>query len=73
MNLRPSAELCGRWSVSLSSNQAQDILGEHRRILWAVHDRNADGAVAALSEHIRNTSRRLDPEIAAATESEASA
>ncbi len=59
-NLRASAELYRRWSVSLGGHDERDIPGEHRRILQAVLDRDADVAVAALSEHISATSRRLE-------------
>jgi DNA-binding GntR family transcriptional regulator len=57
-SLRDSAELYRRWSVPLSDDE-RDVTGEHRALLDAVLDRNVDAAVAALTDHINETSRRL--------------
>lgn len=56
--LRASAELYRRWSVPLGHEQ-RDIAGEHRKMLDALLDHNADDAVRLLTEHIRHTTNVL--------------
>jgi DNA-binding GntR family transcriptional regulator len=63
--LRDSAELYRRWSRRLGGDEDRDIPGEHRAILTAVLDRDADRAVALLTTHITHTTDVL---IAAAAE-----
>ncbi|MBV2354027.1 FCD domain-containing protein [Streptomyces sp. J2-1] len=58
-SLRDAAELYRRWSVPLGTG-SRDIAAEHREILRAVLDRDADAAVTALDAHIRRTTRALD-------------
>jgi DNA-binding GntR family transcriptional regulator len=57
-SLRDAAELYRRWSVPLSDDE-RDVAGEHQALLDAVLDRNVEAAVAALTDHINETSRRL--------------
>jgi DNA-binding GntR family transcriptional regulator len=54
MSLRDSAEVYRRWSVSLGTH-GRDVPAEHRRLLDAVLQRDADEAVAALVDHLRTT------------------
>lgn len=61
-SLRDAAELYRRWSVPLGGEH-RDIAGEHREMLQAVLDRDADRAVRALDEHIRHTSQVLIKEV----------
>ena len=53
--LRDSAELYRRWSRRLGDDEGRDVVGEHRSILAAVLDRDADRAEALLTNHIRHT------------------
>lgn len=57
-SLRDSAELYRRWSVPLG-HEDRDIAGEHKGILDAILARDADAAVALLTEHIQHTTRVL--------------
>jgi DNA-binding GntR family transcriptional regulator len=57
-SLRTSAELYRRWSVPLG-HEDRDISGEHRGMLDAVLDHDADTAVALLIAHIRHTTNVL--------------
>ena len=54
-SLRDSAELYRRWSRRLGHDEARDIPGEHRAIVAAVLERDADRAVALLTAHIART------------------
>ena len=54
--LRDSAELYRRWSRRLGHDEDRDIPGEHRAIVAAVLERDADRAVALLMAHIGRTS-----------------
>jgi DNA-binding GntR family transcriptional regulator len=60
-SLRDAAELYRRWSVPLS-NGHRDIAGEHRAMLQAVLDRDADRAPEVLRKHILETSQVLTEE-----------
>lgn len=57
-SLRDSAELYRRWSVPLG-HEDRDIAGERKGILDAILARDADAAVALLTEHIQHTTRVL--------------
>jgi DNA-binding GntR family transcriptional regulator len=56
--LRDSAELYRRWSVPLSAER-RDVAAEHRAVLEAVVDRDADQAASTLKEHISHTTQLL--------------
>ena len=58
-SLRDSAELYRRWSKRLGDDAGRDIPSEHREILAAVLDRDADQAVALLTAHIGRTTNVL--------------
>ncbi|AWT51478.1 GntR family transcriptional regulator [Mycolicibacterium smegmatis] len=58
LSLRESAELYRRWSAPLHDRD-RDIPGEHRAIIEAVVDRDADLAAALLCKHIRRTTDKL--------------
>jgi DNA-binding GntR family transcriptional regulator len=58
MSLRDSAEVYRRWSVSLAHHD-RDVAAEHQRLLDAVLVRDADEAVAALTDHLRMTQALL--------------
>jgi DNA-binding GntR family transcriptional regulator len=57
-SLRESAELYRRWSVPLGLEE-RDIAGEHRRILRALLDHDADTAAEFLTAHIQHTTNVL--------------
>lgn len=57
--LRASAELYQRWSLSLAHGEERDIPGEHRALLDAVLARNSDLAVEILDKHIALTTEIL--------------
>lgn len=58
-SLRQEAELYRRWSVSLGHEPDRDIAGEHRAILQAALDRDADLAAERLRDHIAHTAQLL--------------
>jgi DNA-binding GntR family transcriptional regulator len=58
-SLRDSAELYRRWSWALASDHARDIAGEHRQLRDFAVARNAEPAVAVLTEHIERAPREL--------------
>jgi len=58
-SLRDSAELYRRWYWALTDDHARDIAGEHRRLRDFAVARNAEPAVAALTEHIERAPREL--------------
>jgi DNA-binding GntR family transcriptional regulator len=60
--LRDEAELYRQWSVAAGRGKGRDIAEEHRAILKSAIARDAERATALLSEHIRLTSRLLQPE-----------
>ena len=53
-SLRESAELYRRWSVPMDHSR-RDIPAEHRAVLDAVLDHDADAAAARLEAHIQRT------------------
>lgn len=57
--LRDSAELYRRWYWALAEDQVRDLAGEHRALRDHALDRDADAAVATLSEHIDRAPRKL--------------
>ncbi|MEU6603159.1 GntR family transcriptional regulator [Streptomyces flaveolus] len=57
-SLRDSAELYRRWSVPLG-HDGRDIAGEHRALLEAVLERDAERAALELTKHIRHTTQVL--------------
>ena len=57
--LRDSAELYRRWSVSLEHEHERDVAGEHRGILEAILERDEELAVRRLVDHIQLTTRLL--------------
>lgn len=57
--LRDSAELYRRWSVPIGHDHARDVSSEHEALLDAALARDADGATAVLTEHLRRTARVL--------------
>jgi DNA-binding GntR family transcriptional regulator len=57
--LRDSAELYRRWYWALTEDQVRDIAAEHRQLRDHSLNRDADGAVAALTEHIGRAPRKL--------------
>lgn len=58
-NLRDSAEIYRRWSVSEVKGAARDIPAEHRAILEATLARDADRAAALLQQHFELTTKLL--------------
>jgi DNA-binding GntR family transcriptional regulator len=60
-SLRETTELYRRWSDSLSAQQEpRDVPAEHRALMEAALDRDADRAVALLTEHINKTASLLE-------------
>lgn len=57
--LREEAELYLQWSVSFGQEPDRDLPGEHRALLDASLDRDAEGAAGLLRDHIAHTSRLL--------------
>lgn len=57
--LRASAELYRQWSLPLGNEPTRGAAGEHRALVEAVLDRDADRAVAVLTAHIEYTTRVL--------------
>jgi DNA-binding GntR family transcriptional regulator len=75
-NMRDHSELYRRWSGTLSPGvERRDVAGEHRRLMEAVLDHDADLAVDLLADHLNLTTSILISYAASsgATESEASA
>lgn len=59
-SVREAAELYRRWSVPLGEErERRDVEAEHREILNATLDRDADRAVAALAKHISATTHLI--------------
>jgi DNA-binding GntR family transcriptional regulator len=58
-SLRDSAELYRRWYWALADDHARDIAGEHRRLRDCAVSRDAEPAVAVLTEHIERAPREL--------------
>ena len=56
---RERAELYRAWSVSLAQDTERDIKAEHKEIADRALDRDADGAVAALTAHLERTTAVL--------------
>ena len=50
-----ASELYRRWSTAMASDEDRDIASEHLTLLNAAVNRDPDGAVAALTRHIRRT------------------
>ncbi|MFD7446747.1 GntR family transcriptional regulator [Streptomyces sp. NPDC059909] len=58
-SVRDSAELYRRWYWSLTEDHARDLSAEHRQLKEFALARDADAAVAALTEHIARAPRAL--------------
>jgi len=58
-SLRDAAELYRRWSRYLRSEQDRDIAGEHEDLLRAALARDADRAIALLTQHIEYTTNAV--------------
>lgn len=58
ISLRASAEVYRQWSESLEGSE-RDVDGEHRALMMAALDRDADRAVEMLHLHLRTTQMRL--------------
>ncbi len=59
--LRETAELYRRWSGMASREHGRrDVAGEHRALMQAVLDREADPAVVLLTDHINTTTVLLE-------------
>ncbi|MGW8816217.1 GntR family transcriptional regulator [Gordonia terrae] len=58
-SLRDSTEVYRCWAGRFGDEPDRDVAGEHRRILQAVVDRDADLAVAELTAHLERTTRVL--------------
>jgi len=60
LSVRESAELYRRWSVPIGAwETTRDVEPEHRAILVAAINRDADAAVAALGAHIHLTTQLI--------------
>ncbi len=60
-SLRETAELYRRWSGCLSRHQPRrDVPAEHRALMQAALDRDADRAAALLADHINTTALMLE-------------
>ncbi|ODU06443.1 MAG: hypothetical protein ABS81_04370 [Pseudonocardia sp. SCN 72-86] len=57
--LRASAEVYRQWSVPLAHGPSRDIGAEHRALLDALVDRDADAAAGVLAAHIHATTAVL--------------
>jgi DNA-binding GntR family transcriptional regulator len=65
-SMRETAELYRRWSGAFPTQQApRDVAAEHRGLMDAALDRNADLAARLLTEHINNTAALLERYVAA--------
>jgi GntR family carbon starvation induced transcriptional regulator len=59
--LYDAAELYRMWSSNLPSHQARpDVADEHKAIFDAALARDADGAVALMTQHLETTARQLE-------------
>lgn len=58
-SLRDSSELYRAWSRTLARDTRRDFAAEHHALLDRVLARDADGAVAALTQHIERTTAAL--------------
>jgi len=58
-SLRDSADLYRRWSQPIGGDTSRDIAGEHRSILEAVQDGDANLASERLAAHISHTTNVL--------------
>jgi DNA-binding GntR family transcriptional regulator len=60
-SLRETTELYRRWSGCFSTDQApRDVPAEHRGLMQAALDRDADRAVILLTDHINKTASLLE-------------
>jgi DNA-binding GntR family transcriptional regulator len=57
--LRDSAELYRRWWWALGDDRQRDLDAEHRQLMDLVLARDADGAIEALTYHIKRAPERL--------------
>lgn len=57
--LRDSAELYRRWYWALGDDRQRDLGAEHRQLMDLILARDADGAIEALTHHIRRAPERL--------------
>lgn len=58
IDLRASAEVYRQWSEALNEGE-RDVADEHRALMQAALDRDADRAVELLTSHLRTTQMRL--------------
>lgn len=58
-SLRDAAELYQRWSRTLAKDQDRDVAAEHRDLLSAVIERDAERGVGVLTTHIQHTTDAL--------------
>lgn len=64
-SLRETAELYRRWSGMASREHGRrDVAGEHRALMEAALDRDADRAVVLLTDHINTTTILLEAYVA---------
>jgi DNA-binding GntR family transcriptional regulator len=57
--LRDSAELYRRWWWALADDRQRDLAAEHRQLKDLILARDADGAIEALTYHIKGAPERL--------------
>jgi DNA-binding GntR family transcriptional regulator len=57
--LRDSAELYRRWWWALADDRQRDLTAEHRQLKDLILARDADGAIEALTYHIKGAPERL--------------
>jgi DNA-binding GntR family transcriptional regulator len=57
--LRDSSELYRRWWWALADDRHRDLRAEHRQLMDLTMARDADGAIEALTHHIRGAPERL--------------
>lgn len=58
-SLRDAAELYQRWSRTLGKDETRDVAAEHRELLSAVVERDADRGAGVLAAHIQRTTDAL--------------
>ena len=58
-SLRETAELYRRWSGLTEAQETRDVPAEHRGLMEAALDRDADRAVVLLTDHINKTATLL--------------